>query len=432
MSGNETEVWSVSASERDGSPGQAAGGSPSTGHVYPAERWLLSRMLATLGHPPVQLMLWDGQAVPEHPKAPVTRVLIRDRGALWRLVAHPDLQFGELYSAGRIEVEGPLVGFLEAVSRAMSAAGDGFERKLQATTHRRRRNTLLGSRDNIHHHYDIGNDFYRLWLDERMLYTCAYFPTSSATLEQAQIAKMDHVARKLLLKPGDRVVEAGCGWGSLALHLVKHYGVTVKAYNISTEQISFAHGQARKEGLEDRVEYIEGDYREIRGEFDAFASVGMLEHVGVDNYRRLGEVIDRSLKAEGYGLIHTIGRNSPGKMNAWIEKRIFPGAHPPSLSEMSKLFEPQGLSVLDVENLRLHYAQTLEHWLRRYESAIDTVRQMFSEPFVRAWRLYLAGSQTAFTVGDLQLFQIVFTRQSNNRIPWTRQHLYCEQRSGGL
>jgi cyclopropane-fatty-acyl-phospholipid synthase len=426
MSGHETDGGPVAASGGDATLARAPAGGQ-RGYVSPVERWFLHKLLAVLHHPRIPFVLWNGEKVPEGASDPSARVHIRDRGALLRLLTHPSLEFGEMFAQGRVDVEGNLVEFLETVYTGISAAGEHFDRGLLARFYRRRRNTLQGSRHNIHHHYDVGNDFFRLWLDERMLYTCAYFPTKSVTLEEAQVAKMDHVARKLRLRPGDQVVEAGCGWGSLALHLVKHYGVSVRAYNISKEQVRYAREQARKEGVEDRVQYVEGDYREIEGDYDAFVSVGMLEHVGSRNYRQLGAVIDRSLKDDGLGLIHTIGRNQPGKMNAWIERRIFPGAHPPSLSEMSEIFEPRGFSILDVENLRLHYAETLMHWLQRYEASVDQVRRMFDEPFVRAWRLYLAGSVAAFTTGDLQLFQVVFARPRNNRIPWTREDLYREQ-----
>ena len=162
----------------------------------------------------------------------------------------------------------------------------------------------------------------------------------------------------------------------------------------------------------------------MRGEFDAFASVGMLEHVGTDHYQELGAVIDRSLKDSGRGLIHSIGLNYPRPMDAWTERHIFPGACPPSLAQMMQIFEPFDFSVLDVENLRLHYARTLEHWLQRYENNIDRVTEMFDPAFARAWRLYLAGSLTAFKAGGMQLFQVTFARAGHNQIPWTRQHLY--------
>jgi cyclopropane-fatty-acyl-phospholipid synthase len=379
-------------------------------------------MLRALGNPPIEIVLWDGERLgSDHAshgaQVPVASIRLADRRTLWRLVAEPDLYFGDAYTAGRIAVEGDLMAFLEAVYRAAWPAEKPPRRR------RLRSNTLGGSRANIHHHYDIGDDFYKLWLDREMVYTCAYFPTPSATLEEAQQAKLELVCRKLWLRPGETVVEAGCGWGALALYMARHYGVTVKAFNISREQVRHAQARARAEGLQDRVEFVEDDYRNISGRFDAFASIGMLEHVGSDHYRELGRVIDRCLSPVGRGLIHSIGRDRPGRINPWIERRIFPGAYPPSLREMMDLLEPWAMSVLDVENLRLHYAETLRHWLARFEAAAGAVAAMFDEAFVRAWRLYLAGSAAAFTAGTLQLFQVLFVRHGVNAVPWTRPRL---------
>jgi cyclopropane-fatty-acyl-phospholipid synthase len=220
------------------------------------------------------------------------------------------------------------------------------------------------------------------------------------------------------------VAEAGCGWGGLARHFARHYGVKVRSYNISKEQIAYARAKAQEQNLSDRVEYVEDDYRNMAGSYDVFVSVGMLEHVGREHYATLGKVARSILKPEGRALIHSIGRNRPERLNAWIEKRIFPGSYPPSLKETMDIFEPNGFSVLDVENLRLHYAKTLEHWLSRFEDNANTVARMFDEDFVRAWRLYLAGSIAAFTCGTMQLFQIVFTHAHNNHLPWSREHLY--------
>jgi cyclopropane-fatty-acyl-phospholipid synthase len=392
-------------------------------HSTPLERWLAAKLLTLAGNPPLRLALWDGEAITKSAAPILASMCIRRRAALYKLFINPNLHFGDLYTAGAIEVDGNLVEFLETVYRA-SAARFPFLRKIQTSLFNRpRSNTLSGSSTNIHHHYDLSNEFYELWLDEEMQYTCAYFPSPAMTLEQAQFAKMDHVCRKLRLKPGERVVEAGCGWGGLARHMARHYGVLVRSYNISKEQVRYARERAKAEGVSG-VEYIEDDYRNISGTYDAFVSVGMLEHVGLDHYRKLGDVIHRSLTEHGRGLIHSIGRNHPELMNAWIEKRIFPGAYPPCLSEMMNIFEPRDFSVLDVENLRLHYARTLEHWLLRFEQHAAAVENMFDANFVRAWRLYLAGSLAAFHTGCLQLFQVVFTRGANNQIPWSRAHLY--------
>lgn len=393
--------------------------------VFAAEKMLVTRMLRSIGDPPVQIVLWNRQVISNHEGKTVARVLIRDHGALLKLVSDPELYFGELYSAQRIEVQGNMLEFLEAAYRVWPKDRQGMTgKKLLAPFYNTRRNNLPGARLNIHHHYDIGNDFYKLWLDKRMVYTCAYFPSPGTGLEDAQLAKLDLICRKLSLQPGEEVVEAGCGWGALALHMARHYGVKVTAYNISSEQIAFARQRAHAEGLDGQVEFIEDDYRNVRGEFDAFVSIGMLEHVGTDHYQELGAVIDRSLKDSGRGLIHSIGLNYPRPMDSWTERHIFPGACPPSLAQMMQIFEPFDFSVLDVENLRLHYAKTLEHWLQRYEDNVDRVTQMFDPEFVRAWRLYLAGSLTAFKMGGMQLFQVSFARAGNNQIPWTRQYLY--------
>jgi cyclopropane-fatty-acyl-phospholipid synthase len=389
------------------------------------DRRLLRQLHAWLGSAPVELAVRDGACVGGG-AAPVARVTFASRRTLLSILVDPSLRFGDAYSDGRVTIEGDMVGLLEAVYRAGGAGrGDSLLSRAAAALRRLRGNTLAGSRDNIHHHYDIGNDFYRLWLGSTMAYTCAYYPTRDATLDEAQVAKMDHVCRKLRLRSGESVVEAGCGWGTLALHMARRYGVRVRAFNISHQQIAYARERAAREGLAARVEYLEDDYRNITGRYDAFVSVGMLEHVGVRNYTTLGHIVHRCLGGRGRGLIHSIGRNSPAPLQPWIEKRIFPGACPPSLREMAPIFEPWNLSVLDVENLRLHYAQTLRHWLQLYEGATARVREMFDEKFVRMWRLYLAGSVAGFTTGSLQLFQVLFAPGESNDIPWTRAHLYA-------
>ena len=389
--------------------------------------WLLSRLRALMGNPPVEFAMRGGTRVGPGIATAVARVTFAGRATLTSILADPWLRFGDAYSDGRVTVEGDLVSLLETVYYASGMGGGkraSLLRRVAGALRRQHLNSLAASRDNIHHHYDIGNDFYALWLGSTMAYTCAYYPTPAATLDEAQFAKMDHVCRKLRLNAGESVVEAGCGWGTLALHMARHYGVRVRAFNISHQQIVYARERAAREGLAARVEYVEDDYRNIAGHYDAFVSVGMLEHVGPANYPALGHVAYRCLGGRGRGLIHSIGRNHPATLQPWIEKRIFPGAYPPSLGEMMRIFEPWNLSILDVENLRLHYAQTLRQWLGLYEAASGRVREMFDEKFVRMWRLYLAGSVAAFTTGTLQLFQVLFAPGENNDIAWTRAHLY--------
>ncbi len=392
------------------------------------EARLLRRLLSGFGDPPIEFHLaWSGERIAPHGVGATERVRIADRGTLRGLLRDAQIRFGDAYSNGRIEVEGDLVRFIATVFRSLSHlnARSSIAARVAGWLHRPRHNSLAGSRDNIHRHYDLGNDFYSLWLGETMAYTCAYYPSAEANLDQAQIAKMDHVCRKLRIGAGDSVVEAGCGWGALALHIAERHGAQVRAFNISREQVEYARQRARQRGLERRVEFIEDDYRNISGTHDVFVSVGMLEHVGRDHYVELGRMLRRSLAADGRGLIHSIGRNRPGRLHPWIERRIFPGAYPPSLGEMMQIFEPAQMSVLDVENLRLHYARTLRHWLERYEAVLHKVRSKFAdESFVRMWRLYLSGSIAAFETGVLQLFQVLFTKQDNNSIPLTREYIY--------
>ncbi|HYM07359.1 MAG TPA: cyclopropane-fatty-acyl-phospholipid synthase family protein [Terriglobales bacterium] len=393
------------------------------------DRWLLQRLRRFIGDLPIRLVLRGREELsPAAGRDAIATVSISDCRTLARLLFSPEIAFGDAYTDGRIVVDGDLVQLMEQVIRLMRfTKPEGWFRRMSSRWLQRvQANTIAGSARNIHHHYDLTTDFYRLWLDSRLVYTCAYFPSPSVSLEQAQIAKMDHVCRKLQLQPGETVVEAGCGWGALALHMAKNYGVKVRAFNISREQILVARDLAAKEGLSGRVEFIEDDYRNISGRCDVFASVGMLEHVGVENYRELGRTIHRTIGDSGRGLLHFIGRNRPGTFSPWIRKRIFPGAYTPALSELTDLFEPWNFSVLDVENLRLHYARTLEHWLSRFEAATGQITKMFGPEFVRAWRLYLAGSTAAFRVGTLQLFQVAFAGPACRQIPWTRAYLYAK------
>ena len=389
------------------------------------DRWLARRIAAKVGEPDVAFALWDGEDAYRPSGECHGRIIFRDRGALLSVVFDPEVGFGDAFSTGRIEVTGDLIDVLAHCYRSTEHAGEAAaKRNALGRLPKPRPNTTTGSRRHIQHHYDLGNDFYRLWLDDAMIYTCAYYDTPDASLEQAQRAKLDHVCRKLMLQPGQRVIEAGCGWGSLALHMAREYGVKVRAFNISQEQIAYARARASREGMDGMVEFVQDDYRNIKGACDAFVSVGMLEHVGVQHYRNLGAVIARSLKATGLALVHSVGRNRPTPVNAWLEQRIFPGSYPPSLREMMAIFEPFNFSIIDVENLRLHYARTLREWLVRFDGAADTVRAMYDEEFIRAWRLYLAGCSAGFFANSLQLFQVVCAPSGNNDIPWTRAHVY--------
>ncbi len=396
------------------------------------DRYLVRKLLKLSGCPRIEIELWDQSKHAVGDQPPLATLRIRSRSAFHSLILQNEIGFGDGYTEGEIEVAGSLLDFLCEVFASRSRASQdasALRGILSAVSKKRvRQNTLDGSQSNIHHHYDLGNDFYSLWLDrDYMQYTCAYFAHPQMSIEEAQVAKMEHVCRKLRLKPGQTVVEAGCGWGGLARYMARTHGVTVKSYNISHQQIIHGTELAARQGLSDQVEYIEDDYRNIKGDFDVFVSVGMLEHVGAKHYPELGSVVDRCLKDNGLALIHSIGRNSPDLMSAWIEKRIFPGAYPPTIREMMDIVEPYKFSVLDIENLRLHYAETLRHWLDRFDQNETAVAQMFDERFVRAWRLYLTGSMASFLTSSLQLFQMLFARGTSNEVPMTRSHLYLNE-----
>ncbi|MGH8119838.1 MAG: SAM-dependent methyltransferase, partial [Gammaproteobacteria bacterium] len=267
-------------------------------HAEKLDEWLALKLLRAIGAPPVSIKLWNNREVVAITTKPMATIRIWSRVSLIALLSNPVFYFGELLSSGEVEIEGDLPGFLDTVYRHLPQ-----RRKTLLTSvlgFIRSSNSLHAARRNIHHHYDIGNEFYEKWLDlPAMQYTCAYFPDPDLSLEEAQTAKMHHICRKLSLRPGQQVVEAGCGWGGLARFMAREYGVNVRAYNISHEQVRYARQKAQEEQLTDRVEFIEDDYRNIQGDYDAFVSIGMLEHIGIDNYRALGAVINNALREDG-------------------------------------------------------------------------------------------------------------------------------------
>jgi cyclopropane-fatty-acyl-phospholipid synthase len=391
------------------------------------DRWLAARLQRAIAPSGVCLELWDGTSCDGGAGPRIGTLVVRDRRTLIGLAVHPDLHFGEAYMAGRLEVRGSLEPVLEALTRLSQPTASWYDRLLMLP------NTQSASRRNVHSHYDLGNDFYQLWLDRHLVYTCAYYATETMTLDQAQVAKLDLVCRKLRLRPGERVVETGCGWGALALHMARHYGVRVTAFNISRAQLSFARERAAREGLVDRVEFIDDDYRNVTGQYDVFVSVGMLEHVGLHHLETVAAVLRRTIRPDGgRGLLHFIGRDVPCPLNAWIRRRIFPGGYTPTVAEVAThALAPAGMSIIDVENLRLHYARTLAHWAERFALAKERVRQMYGDEFQRAWELYLAGSQAAFATGWMQLFQILFIPRGSAPPSWTRSDPYEMPRAAG-
>jgi cyclopropane-fatty-acyl-phospholipid synthase len=392
------------------------------GAASPLDRWCLAQLTRVAAGVPLRVELWDGTSAAASGGESRFTIRIGTRRALWRMVRDPDLGFGEAYVEGDLHVNGDMPALVDEVARALAttrrSGADGLRRCLARWSGA----TIGAARRNAQYHYDLGNDFYRLWLDDDLVYTCAYFPTPNASLEEAQRAKLEHVCRKLHLSAGDRVFEAGCGWGALARHMALVHGVTVRAWNVSHEQVAEARARAAAEGLGGRVEFVEDDWRRMDGTCDVFASIGMLEHVGRARYGELGRVIDRCLHpVHGRGLLHFIGRDIEAPSSRWTRRYVFPGFHLPTLREaIGGVLEPSGFSVLDIEDLRRHYTLTLEHWRDRFERAAPTVTACFGERFTRLWRYYLAGAHAGFAAGYLQLFQVLFARRGWDGGAWRR------------
>ena len=291
-------------------------------------------------------------------------------------------------------------------------------------------NSRRAARRHVARHYDLSHEHYRQFLDTDLQYSCAYFADPSFSLEQAQEAKKRHIAAKLLLEPGLRVLDVGCGWGGLALSLAERERVEVVGVTLSREQLTVARQRAKQAQLDERVHFTLNDYREIEGPFDRIVSVGMFEHVGVPNYAQFFQKIRELLSPDGIALIHSIGRsNGPTITSAWTRKYIFPGGHIPALSEVAPVIERAGLVLTDLEVLRLHYAETLRHWRERFLASHRHNGRIYDERFCRMWEFYLASSELAFRYGGLMVFQAQLARQFDS-VPLTRDYMYEREREG--
>lgn len=354
-------------------------------------------------------------------------IRLRDRKSLWWMLGNLPLRFGEAYMDGAWAPEGcGLRDVLEVATKNLYAAEPrGWRRGLQALLARlTERNSLRRSRRNAQHHYDLSLRLYRSFLDPDLHYSCAFYREAGMDLPQAQQAKCALIAAKLDLKPGARVLDIGCGWGSLALYLAEHHGAHVLGITLSPEQCAAATQRAAARGLEDRARFALQDYRQTRGRFDAVVSVGMFEHVGRPYYRRFFAQLRERLHADGTALIHTIGRaDPPGVMNSWTRRYIFPGGYIPALSEVIRPIEQSRLWLADVEIWRLHYARTLAAWQENFQRGRGRFAAGLGERFCRMWEFYLQGAEAAFRWGGLVVFQLQLARRLE-RLPLTRDYLY--------
>ncbi|WP_297774199.1 cyclopropane-fatty-acyl-phospholipid synthase family protein [uncultured Roseovarius sp.] len=364
---------------------------------------------------------------------PEVAVVLHDPDLPRRIVLSPDMAAGEGYMNGTLTIEGDdLYGFLSLAIMNIGAQGQPwFRRPLEWLRWLKRRvdqfNPVTRSRANVAHHYDLSGELYDLFLDEDRNYSCAYFARPDMTLDEAQAAKKAHIARKMLIEPGMRVLDIGCGWGGMGLTLARDFGADVTGVTLSREQHAMANARAEKAGLSDSARFELMDYRDVAGQFDRIVSIGMFEHVGVPHYDEYFASVRRLLKPDGIALIHFIGRaGPPGATSPWITKYIFPGGYCPAMSEAVAAVERHHLVTTDVEVWRLHYAETLREWRRRFETNIDRARGLYDERFCRMWRYYLIASELTFRLSNQVVFQFQMSPKQD-AVPLTRDYLYRDR-----
>ncbi|MCZ6889685.1 MAG: cyclopropane-fatty-acyl-phospholipid synthase [Gammaproteobacteria bacterium] len=351
--------------------------------------------------------------------------IMHHHGTLGRIVRNPALNLGKTYMNQEWDVgDGNLHDLLMILRENLEDLNSPRGPLDVVTSLLSSWNNLTASLSNVSHHYDIDESLFRGFLDRDRYYSCAYFREPDMSLESAQLAKANHIEKKLRLKPGQRVLDIGCGWGSLAMHLAESAGVEVVGVTLSEEQLRAAKTEARRRGLTDRVDFRLEDYRRHEGTYDGIVSVGMFEHVGKRNFRSFFDHVTRMLKSDGTALIHTIGQHRTARpSNAWIRRHIFPGGYIPALSEVIHAVEPTSLVTTDIEVLRRHYALTLKEWNRRFQTIRSEIAQQKGERFCRMWEFYIVACETAFEAGALAVFQLQLSHRSH-ATPLTRDYLY--------
>ncbi len=363
---------------------------------------------------------------------PSATLKLHEKFLLQKLPFDFGLRFGEAYMDGKITIEeGTLHDLLTVFSinyHDMVLPGEKIFKTITPILQWVQQYNPIGkSKQNVAHHYDLSEKLYRLFLDSDMQYSCAYFTNPNNTLEQAQADKKRHIASKLLLKPGMKVLDIGCGWGGLAIYLAKNYDVNVIGVTLSEEQLKLAKERVKAEGLEDKIELRLQDYRHVTESFDRIVSVGMFEHVGVLHYPEFFAKVKSLLKDDGVSLIHSIGRmDGPGTTGAWLRKYIFPGGYAPALSEVFPILEKQEIWATDIEVLRLHYAETLLRWYQNVQQNRAQIAALYDERFCRMWELYLVGAEMDFRYLDTMVFQIQLAKNVN-AVPMTRDYIYEEE-----
>lgn len=377
-----------------------------------------------------------GRHVANGSPGPSVAIRLHDRALHWKLLVNPRLHLPEAYMDGALTIEhGDIYDLIEILARndAMMIADNKLWRSIGRAQRLTRRlhqyNPIARSRANVAHHYDLSDQLYELFLDRDRQYSCAYFLSSDDDIDTAQLNKRRHIAAKLLIRPGMKVLDIGSGWGGLALYLASECGADVTGLTLSSEQLKVARRRAAQAGLSDRVRFHLSDYREEHGQYDRIVSVGMFEHVGISQYPTFFGQVRDLLKPDGVALLHSIGRSDgPGSTNPWLRKYIFPGGYSPAISEVVPRIEDARLWVTDIEVLRLHYAETLKAWRRRFLQHRDQVLTLYDERFCRMWETYLVGSEIAFRHGNHLVMQIQMAKAVET-VPLTRDYMFDWERT---
>lgn len=378
----------------------------------------LNRWLKPAWHGPAVRLVIGGTSVLLGAGEPQATVTVHRPSFLRRLPLDPSLVFGEAFMKGDMEVTGNILALLEGFYRTnmgISSPGGKVARLVS-----RLPISVKRAEKNAQHHYDVGNDFYKLWLDESLTYSCAYFDKGTESLGEAQTKKRALLLHKLRLERGQTMLDIGCGWGSLLFDAAQLYGAKAHGVTPAKEQASFIRAEAARRGLQHLVTVDTLDWRNIKGKFDRIVSVGMFEHVGVASYPSFFRTWQELLSPQGIGVLHTIGHRQLGGPNPWINKYIFPGGYLPTLAEISSAVSQTALRMYRVENLRPHYAATLKEWAANFEAARPKIVAMLGEEFARMWWLYLKASEAGFRWGELELFQIEIMGK-DTKWPWSRE-----------
>jgi cyclopropane-fatty-acyl-phospholipid synthase len=372
---------------------------------------------------PCEVKYWDGEIKKYGNGEPLFRIDLNEPINISEIVSDPSLAFGEGYMYEKINIVGNVQEVIESIFKRQ----DSFlhQKKAYGKFGKIVSNSIRKSKEEVQFHYDIGDDFYSLWLDETMTYSCAYFETPEDRLFQAQKNKVKHILRKLNLHPGQTLLDIGCGWGELVLTAAKEYGVKALGITLSSEQYSRVLERIKSEELQNLVEVKQIDYRELKERtFDRVVSVGMVEHVGKENLNNYFSTVNSLLNDQGVSLLHCITGYNEASTNSWINKYIFPGGYIPAVHELVSLMAANRFYLIDMESLREHYTRTLEHWAVNFEKALPAIGKIKDKTFIRMWRLYLHSCAASFHCGNIDLHQFLFTKGVNNSWPMTRAYMY--------